>query len=263
MAAKRVRASFDEPSNPATAPLPRSSRHACSRSQTPPWETAAIGWTRGAHRYLRPGGGGPRARARDGRLQSGHTSRPVWVDLPQFREVIDRGSDVLEVPGQPPPSCPTLRYSMFHAAIPRRARSCASDVISVRSQPLRQNPPWRRTMHGHGPRPSRASGGSRPEPDGRRTPRWARGAAVDNGPDRQASSERFRVSASSSASTSSSFVEVECDPELVLAGRHDDPLGRERGHERGDVGRAHAHERAARARRAAHDRRPERVRARR
>ena len=59
------------------------------------------------------------------------------------------------VPGQPPPSCPTRRYSTFQAAIPRRARSMASGVISVRSQPVRQNPPWIRTTHGQG-RPSPA-----------------------------------------------------------------------------------------------------------
>ena len=40
--------------------------------------------------------------------------------------------------GQPPPGWPTRRYSMFHAAMPRRARSIPSGVISVRSQPLRQ-----------------------------------------------------------------------------------------------------------------------------
>ena len=101
-----------------------------------------------------PGGGGagPRATARGGRRPSARTSRhDEGRRRRPRRDGRSRPRRPRACPGQPPPACPTRRYSTFHAAIPRRARSTASGVISVRSQPVRQKPPWRRTTHGHGP----------------------------------------------------------------------------------------------------------------
>ncbi len=46
--------------------------------------------------------------------------------------------------GQPPPA-PARRYSRFHTAYPRPARSAASGLPSARSYLARQNPPWMMT----------------------------------------------------------------------------------------------------------------------
>jgi DMSO/TMAO reductase YedYZ heme-binding membrane subunit len=53
--------------------------------------------------------------------------------LPIVRSRSTAAATSVSVPGHPPPSCPTRRYSMFHAATPRPTRSAASG--SIRSRP--------------------------------------------------------------------------------------------------------------------------------
>ncbi len=55
--------------------------------------------------------------------------------------------------GQPPPD-PSLRYSTFQAAMPRRCRSQHTACISSRPNRARQKPPWIDTATGNGPPPS-------------------------------------------------------------------------------------------------------------
>ena len=59
------------------------------------------------------------------------------------------------VVGQPPPlSRPSRRYSRFHAAHPRAARSAHSVRISLRPYCAFQKPPCSTTATGNGPSPS-------------------------------------------------------------------------------------------------------------
>ena len=65
------------------------------------------------------------------------------------------------VAGTPPP-LPSRRYSMFHAAQPRPARSSQSASISVRSYSAFQKPPWMTTATGPSPYSTAYCEGSSP-----------------------------------------------------------------------------------------------------
>ena len=83
------------------------------------------------------------------------------------------------VPGQPPPSCPTRRYSMFQAAKPRASRDRARAASSASGpSPSARSRRGSRTTAGHGPPSPAAGGGCRPGRGGRRRRSWRAGGSL-------------------------------------------------------------------------------------
>ena len=157
------------PSNAVIAPLPRSSRQACSRSQTAPWATAAIGSTRGSA----PGASGVKAVARSAprargvpRPECPHVTTRVCVDLlARSRRWSTAAATSSNVPGQPPPFCadPAVLDVPRCDTATRPGRPPGASSASDPSPSARtRRGEGRRTATAH--RPSRASGGSRSDP---------------------------------------------------------------------------------------------------
>ena len=76
---------------------------------------------------------------------------PGRVDVVDLGQPIEARSDVGERAGPPTALLADAPVLEVPGGDPLPGEVAASGVISVRSHPVRQKPPWSSTTHGHGP----------------------------------------------------------------------------------------------------------------